>query len=86
MGRGTVISRREERRGEGATVEASCYTDPLALDHLTGCWRRAVEYLGAGDAPVTTWMEGGTSRLEDRLAALRRLAAPPRSAAFPAST
>ena len=51
-GRGTITSRREARRGEGTTFEASCYTDPLALEHLTGSWRRAVEYFGAWDAPV----------------------------------
>jgi spore photoproduct lyase len=107
-GRGTITSRRDARRAEGTTFEASCYTDPLALEHLTGSWRRAVEHFGAWDAPVqlrwttkfddvgtfvglphagrtrvrfsvnclpvTTRMEGGTSRLEDRLAALRRLA------------
>ncbi|HEY0933232.1 MAG TPA: hypothetical protein VGD91_05740 [Trebonia sp.] len=107
-GRGTVTSRREARRDEGTTFEASCYTDPLALEHLTGSWRRAVEYFGGWEAPVqlrwttkfddvagfiglphhgrtrvrvsvncrpvTTRVEGGTSRLEDRLAALRRLA------------
>jgi spore photoproduct lyase len=90
------------------SFEASCYTDPLALEHLTGSWRRAVEYFGAWDAPVhlrwttkyddvggfvglphhgrtrvrfsvnclpiTTRLEGGTARLENRIAALRRLA------------
>ncbi|MBM2614586.1 radical SAM protein [Actinoplanes sp. LDG1-06] len=51
-GRGTVTSRRAARRDEGTTFEASCYTDPLALEHLTGSWRRAVEHFGAWDAPV----------------------------------
>jgi len=107
-GRGTITSRSARRRDEGTTFEASCYTDPLAVEHLTGSWRRAVEHFGAWDAPVqlrwttkfddvgtfvglphagrtrvrfsvnclpvTTRMEGGTSRLEDRLTALRRLA------------
>jgi spore photoproduct lyase len=108
VGRGMITSRREARRAEGTTFEASCCTDPLALEHLTGSWRRAVEYFGAWDAPVqlrwttkfddvegfiglphhgrtrvrlsvncrpvTTRVEGGTSRLPDRLTALRRLA------------
>jgi spore photoproduct lyase len=108
VGRGTVTSRRAARAFEGTTFEASCYTDPLALDHLTGSWQRAVERFGAWEAdvqlrwttkyedverfvgldhrgrtrvrlsvncrPVTTRFEGGTSRLEDRLTALRRLA------------
>lgn len=52
VGRGTITSRREARCGEGTTFEASCYTDPLALEHLTGSWRRAVEYFGVWDAPV----------------------------------
>jgi spore photoproduct lyase len=98
----------KRRPEEGTTFEASCYTDPLALEHLTGSWRRAVEHFGAWDdavqlrwttkfadvgtfvglphhgrtrvrfsvncLPVTTRFEGGTARLEDRLAALRRLA------------
>ncbi|MEW2445773.1 spore photoproduct lyase family protein [Micromonospora marina] len=52
VGRGTVTSRRVARAGEGTTFEASCYTDPLALEHLTGSWRRAVEHFGGWDAPV----------------------------------
>ncbi|MFB9544439.1 spore photoproduct lyase family protein [Micromonospora sagamiensis] len=52
VGRGTVTSRSTDRAGEGTTFEASCYTDPLALEHLTGSWRRAVEHFGAWDAPV----------------------------------
>ncbi len=104
VGEGTAQRRPEE----GTTFEASCYTDPLALEHLTGSWRRAVEHFGAWEAPVqlrwttkyddvgsfldlphagrtrvrlsvnalpvTTRLEGGTARLEDRLGALRRLA------------
>jgi spore photoproduct lyase len=107
-GRGTITSRRAARQDEGTTFEASCYTDPLALEHLTGSWRRAVEHFGDWEAPVqlrwttkfddvgsfvglphagrtrvrfsvnclpvTTRFEGGTSRLADRLAALRTLA------------
>jgi len=113
VGQGQVTSVSADRAAEGTTFECSCYTDPLALEHLTGSWARAVEHFGAatewaGSAPVqlrwttkyddvatfpglehrgrtrvrfsvnclpvTTRMEGGTSRLEDRLAALRRLA------------
>ncbi|HEY6746818.1 MAG TPA: hypothetical protein VI357_13995 [Mycobacteriales bacterium] len=40
------------RPEEGTTFEASCYTDPLALDHLTGSWQRAVRHFAAWDAPV----------------------------------
>ncbi|MEV0726799.1 spore photoproduct lyase family protein [Micromonospora purpureochromogenes] len=51
-GRGTVTSRDARRAEEGTTFEASCYTDPLALEHLTGSWRRAVEHFAGWDAPV----------------------------------
>ncbi|MEH0844255.1 spore photoproduct lyase family protein [Micromonospora sp. CPCC 205711] len=51
-GLGTVTSRSAGRAGEGTTFEASCYTDPLALEHLTGSWRRAVQHFAAWDAPV----------------------------------
>jgi spore photoproduct lyase len=40
------------RPEEGTTFEASCYTDPLALDHLTGSWQRAVAHFAAWEAPV----------------------------------
>jgi spore photoproduct lyase len=40
------------RPEEGTTFEASCYTDPLALDHLTGSWQRAVSHFAAWEAPV----------------------------------
>ena len=104
VGEGTARRRPEE----GTTFEASCYTDPLALEHLTGSWQRAVEFFGRWEAdvqlrwttkyadvapftaidhrgrtrvrfsvnatPVTTRMEGGTARLEERIAALGTLA------------
>ena len=45
-------STAKRRPEEGTTFEASCYTDPLALEHLTGSWSRAVEHFGAWEAPV----------------------------------
>ena len=48
VGAGTARRRPEE----GTTFEASCYTDPLALDHLTGSWQRAVSFFAAWEAPV----------------------------------
>jgi spore photoproduct lyase len=108
VGQGTITSRSQARRDEGTTFEASCYTDPLALEHLTGSWERAVRFFGEWDAdvqlrwttkyadvdrfravphagrtrvrfsvnarPVTTRMEGGTAKLEERIAALGTLA------------
>ena len=98
----------KRRTEEGTTFEASCYTDPLALEHLTGSWQRAVEFFGQWEAPVqlrwttkyddvdpflrldhrgrtrvrvsvnclpvTQKFEGGTARLQDRIAGMRKLA------------
>ena len=36
VGQGRVTSRSAARAHEGATFEASCYTDPLGIEHLTG--------------------------------------------------
>src|SRR5829696_7418693 len=51
-GRGTVTSRSAARAGEGTTFEASCYTDPLGVEHLTGSLAESVRHFGAWDAPV----------------------------------
>ena len=61
-GKGTITSRRAARRDEGTTFEASCYTDPLALEHLTGSWQRAIEHFGAWEAPVQL---RGTTKFDD---------------------
>ena len=49
VGRGSVTSGTAERGGEGTTFEASCYTDPLALEHLTGGLARAITRFGTGE-------------------------------------
>jgi spore photoproduct lyase len=49
VGRGAVTSGTVERGGEGTTFEASCYTDPLALEHLTGGLARAITHFGTHD-------------------------------------
>lgn len=46
-GEGRITSRSRGRADEGTTFEASCYTDPLAMEHLTGGVARAVEHFGA---------------------------------------
>jgi spore photoproduct lyase len=51
-GRGAVTSTTEARAGEGTTFEASCYTDPLGIEHLTGSLSAAIRHFGAWDAPV----------------------------------
>lgn len=52
LGQGQVTSRSSARAGEGTTYEASCYTDPLALEHLTGSLSALIAYFGAWNAPV----------------------------------
>jgi spore photoproduct lyase len=46
VGRGTITSSSAERSGEGTTFEASCYTDPLALEHLTGSLSATIAHVG----------------------------------------
>jgi spore photoproduct lyase len=52
LGTGKVTSRSVRRRHEGTTYEASCYTDPLGIEHLTGSLSALVEHFGAWDADV----------------------------------
>ena len=50
LGQGSVTSRSRRRAHEGTTYEASCYTDPLALDHLTGSLSALVAWFGEWEA------------------------------------
>jgi spore photoproduct lyase len=52
VGRGTVTSRSRHRMDEGTTFEASCYTDPLGIEHLTGSLSALVAHFGAWNADV----------------------------------
>ncbi len=52
VGHGRVTSASALRAGEGTTFECSCYTDPLAIEHLTGHLAACIRYFGAWDAPV----------------------------------
>ena len=52
VGQGTVTSANAARAGEGTTFECSCYTDPLAIEHLTGHLAACIRHFGAWDAPV----------------------------------
>ena len=107
LGQGTITSRSRHRAHEGTTYEASCYTDPLGIEHLTGSLSRLIEWFGAWEADAelrfttkfaavepllalehggATRMrasvnpaayhrfEGGTARVAERLAGLRRMA------------
>ena len=51
-GKGQVTSRSRKRAAEGTTFEASCYTDPLGIEHLTGGLEAAIRFFGEWDAPV----------------------------------
>ncbi|MGA8328726.1 MAG: spore photoproduct lyase family protein [Mycobacterium sp.] len=51
VGRGTVTSSSAERADEGTTFEASCYTDPLALEHVTGSLSATITHIGTHDWP-----------------------------------
>lgn len=52
LGQGGVTSRSRARAGEGTTYECSCYTDPLALEPITGSLAAAIRHFGRWDAPV----------------------------------
>ena len=47
-GRGAVTTGTAARHHEGTTFELSCYTDPLAIEHLTGSLSAAIERAGSG--------------------------------------
>ncbi len=52
FGQGAVTSASSARAHEGTTFECSCYTDPLALEHLTGHLAACITQFGAWGAPV----------------------------------
>jgi spore photoproduct lyase len=49
VGQGTITSGTSARGAGGTTFEASCYTDPLGIEHLTGSLSRAVAHVGTHD-------------------------------------
>ena len=52
VGTGKVTSRSRDRAHEGTTFEASCYTDPLGIEHITGALAESIRFFGSLDAPV----------------------------------
>jgi len=52
LGQGMITSRKNARAHEGTTFEASCYTDPLALEALTGSLSTMIAWFGRWDADV----------------------------------
>ena len=47
-GQGKITSTDARRAAEGTTFEASCYTDPLALEPLSDCLSETVAWFGQG--------------------------------------
>ncbi|WP_426956496.1 radical SAM protein [Muricoccus radiodurans] len=52
LGKGQVTSADPARAAEGTTYEASCYTDPLGIEHVTGSLAETIRFFGTWDAPV----------------------------------
>ena len=52
VGQGTITSASADRSSEGTTFEASCYADPMGVEHLTGSLAQTVRFFGGWDAPV----------------------------------
>ena len=46
IGQGKITSASDARAHEGTTFEASCYTDPLGIEHITGSLAKTIEYFG----------------------------------------
>lgn len=79
VGGGRVTSGTAGRGHEGTTFEASCYTDPLGIEHLTGGLAAAVTHVGthpwaapvqlrattkfAGVGPLLDLPHGGRTRI-----------------------
>ena len=64
VGRGAVTSGTAERGDEGTTFEASCYTDPLALEHLTGGLATAITHVGTHEFPGPVQLRA-TTKFDD---------------------
>jgi spore photoproduct lyase len=47
-----ILENLKKYEGAGATFECSCYTDPLALEHLTGALAQCIRFFGNWQAPV----------------------------------
>ncbi len=52
LGQGTITSKSRHRAGEGTTFEASCYTDPLGIEPMTGLLSDTIAWFGKWDADV----------------------------------
>lgn len=52
QGKGQITSKSRDRQAEGTTFEASCYTDPLGIEHLTHGLEDSIRFFAGWDAPV----------------------------------
>jgi spore photoproduct lyase len=64
VGHGSVTSGTAARGAEGTTFEASCYTDPLALEHLTGGLATAITHFGTHAFPGPVQLRA-TTKFDD---------------------
>ena len=64
VGHGAVTSTSADRADEGTTFEASCYTDPLAIEHLTGGLATAITHVGTHDWPGPVQLRA-TTKFDD---------------------
>lgn len=51
-GKGRITSASATRSTEGTTFEASCYTDPLGIEHLTGSLAECIRFFGSWEEDV----------------------------------
>jgi len=52
LGEGTITSRSRDRVQEGTTFEASCYTDPLGIEPITGSLSAVIAWFGRWEVPA----------------------------------
>ncbi|MGB3298483.1 MAG: spore photoproduct lyase family protein [Phormidesmis sp.] len=45
-----------EKAGQATTYEASCYTDPLGIEHLTGSLAECIRYFGTRESAYLRWV------------------------------
>jgi spore photoproduct lyase len=68
LGSGQVTSRSVQRAHEGTTFEASCYTDLLGIEHLTGSLGETIRYFGTWPADAQLRFTTKYSSIEPLLA------------------
>ncbi len=70
VGAGSVTTGTAARGHEGTTFEASCYTDPLALEHVTGSLSATISHFGTHEwaGPVQLRFTTKYDDVEDLLA------------------